>query len=162
MNPNRISPEYLPLFVRHNRFFFQQTDMSIAAMVVDWDQPTSAVKDAFVQFSPDGYAACVANFHRAPCQPPTPQVWKGMPVMSQLGYPDSDNAKASADAIAAMVKGRPAGTPGFYFMRAVWLPPSKIVGVMDALRRDHPDVDFEVVDPYTLFDLFKQQQQPAG
>ena len=162
MNPNRVEERYLPLFVKHNRFFFQQTDMSIAAMVLDWDQPASAVKDAFTQFAPDGYSTIVMDLHGKPFQAPTPQVWKGMPVMNLWGYPDSDNADGSADAIAALVKGRPAGTPGFYFMRAIWLPPSKIVGVMDALRKRHPEVDFEVVDPYTQFDLLKQHLQPGG
>ena len=162
MNPNRVAAQYLPLFTRHNQFFFRQAGMSIAAMVLDWDQPTGAVKDAFSQFAPDGYATIVMDLHGKAFQAPTPQVWKGMPVMNLCGYPDSDNAKASADAIAALVKGRPAGTPGFYFMRATWLPPSKIVGVMDALRRDHPDIDFEVVDPYTLFDLLKQHLEPGG
>ncbi len=162
MNPNRVQEQYLPLFVTHNRFFFRRTDMSIAAMVLDWDQPTSAVKDAFAQFAPDGYSTIVMNLHGMPSQPPTPQVWKGMPVMNLCGYPDSDSAQTTADALAALLESRPAGTPGFYFMRAIWLPPSKIVGVVEALHRDHPDVDFEVVDPYTLFDLFKQHLQAGG
>jgi len=85
-----------------------------------------------------------------------------MPVMNLCGYPDSDSAKTTAGSIGGLLKSVPAGAPGFYFMRAIWLPPSKIVGVMEALRRDHPDVDFEVVDPYTLFDLFTQHQQPEG
>ena len=162
MNPNRIPEEYLPLFVTHNSFFFQQTDQSIAAMVLDWDQPTSAVKDAFTQFAPDGYSTIVMNLHGEPFQAPTPHVWKGMPVMNLSGYPDSDSAETTADAIGALLKGRGADTPAFYFMRAIWLPPSKIVGVMEALREGHPDVDFEVVDPYTLFDLFRQYHQPDG
>ena len=44
MNPNRIMKEHLPLFVRHNRHFFQQTDMTIAPMVLDWDEPSAQVK----------------------------------------------------------------------------------------------------------------------
>ena len=160
MNPTRLDPKSLPLFIRHNRYFFHLTDMTIAPMVLDWDQPTPAVKDAFSQFSPDGYSTIVTDFHGKPFTPPTPQVWKGMPILNLSGYPDSDNPKASADALAAQLKTTPAGTPGFYIFRAVWLPPSKIVAAIDALRAGHPDVDFEVVDPYTLFALFKQYQQP--
>ena len=161
MNPNRIEAKYLPLFVKHNRYFFHLTDMSIAAMVLDWDQPTAAVKDAFAQFSPDGYSTIVMDLHGKPSQPPAPQVWKGMPIFTLSGYPDSDNPKASADALAGLAKSPPAGTPGFFILRAIWLPPSKIVAVMDALRAGHPDVDFEVDDPYSFFDLFKQHQQPS-
>ena len=41
-----------PLFTRHNKRFFERCDMSMAPMVLDWDQPTEAVKDAFVEFAP--------------------------------------------------------------------------------------------------------------
>ena len=52
MNPNRVRKEYLPLFVKHNRRFFREADMTIAPMVLDWDQPSPEVKDAFRQFAP--------------------------------------------------------------------------------------------------------------
>ena len=63
MNPNRIRKEYLPLFVRHNQQFFHEADMTIAPMVLDRDQPSPEVKDAFQQFAPDGFATIVADVH---------------------------------------------------------------------------------------------------
>ena len=61
INPNRIRKEYLPLFVRHNQTLFREADMTMAPMVLDQDQPSPDVKDAFQQFAPDGYATIVAN-----------------------------------------------------------------------------------------------------
>ena len=63
MNPNRIRKEYMPLFVRHNQRFFREADMTIAPMVLDWDQPSPEVKDAFRKFSPDGFATIVMDLH---------------------------------------------------------------------------------------------------
>ena len=63
MNPNRVQKEHLPLFVEHNARFFRETDMTIAPMVLDWDEPTSDVKDAFAQFAPDGFATIVMDLH---------------------------------------------------------------------------------------------------
>jgi hypothetical protein len=84
MNPNRIEKEYLPLFVRHNRHFFQQTDMTIAPMVLDWDEPSAEVKDAFARFSPDGFATIVMDLHQTGGQGPKPHLWKGMPVTNLI------------------------------------------------------------------------------
>ena len=50
MNPNRVRPEHLPLFAEHNKRFFRETGMTIAPMVLDWDEPSARVKDAFREF----------------------------------------------------------------------------------------------------------------
>ena len=71
MNPNRIDIKYLPLFIDHNRKFYKQLDLTLSPMVLDWDEPTSDVKDAFTEFSPDGFATIVLDLHntggKAPC-----------------------------------------------------------------------------------------------
>ena len=46
--------------------------------------------------------------------------------------------------------------PGFYFFRIVWTPPSSVIESLEVLRNGHPEVPFEVVDPYTFFRLFKE------
>ena len=58
--------------------------MSIAPMVLDQDQPTADVKDAFAQFAPDGFATIVDDMHHTGGHLPAPQVWKGMPVMELI------------------------------------------------------------------------------
>ncbi|HOX37304.1 MAG TPA: GxGYxYP family putative glycoside hydrolase [Candidatus Brocadiia bacterium] len=165
MNPNRVKPEYLPLFVKHNKKFFDRTDMTIAPMVLDWDQPTPAVKDAFAQFSPDGYATIIMDLHNTGGQTPPPHVWKGMPVAELINNTcNFASAKQTSDAMFGAIKDRGNKLPGFYFFRIVWTPPSAIIESLDVFRKEHPEIPIEVVDPYTFFAFFKEHygREKAG
>jgi hypothetical protein len=160
LNPNRIQKEFLPLFVRHNQKFFKEADMSIAPMVLDQDQPSPEVKDAFQQFSPNGFATIVDDQHHRGGRLPSPQVWKGMPVTELLN--DACNSKTGAQIAGAManairVRGNP--LPGFYLFRTVWVNPTTIKEAMTALRHAQPDLDFKVLPPDSFFGLFKETLQ---
>jgi len=157
MNPNRVRKEYLPLFVKHNQRFFREADMTLAPMVLDWDQPSPDVKDAFRQFAPDGLATIVMDLHGTGGKMPEPHVWKGMPVMELLN--DTCNfasADQTANAMAHAIKVRGNQEPGFYFFRIVWVNPTQISDTLAALRKKRPDVNFEVLDPHTFCALFKE------
>lgn len=158
MNPNRVQKKYLPLFVKHNKKFYDQTDMTISGMVLDWDQPTDDVKDAFTRFSPDGYATIVADMHGGGGKPPQPHVWKGMPIVNLLGA-DPNSPEYTAGEIYRAVKGRKKDEPGFYDFRCVWVSPSQVKASIDLFAKQHPEESFEVVDIYTFFDLFKQHNK---
>ena len=159
MNPNRIAPEYLDLFIKHNQKFFQAADMSIAPMVLDWDEPTAAVKDAFVQFAPDGFATIVLDYHNKGGHVPRPHVWKGMPVMEL--YNDTCISHSPEQTAAAMfqVISRQKARPAFCFFRIVWTTPSRVVDSVHLLEKEHPELKVEVVDPYNFFALFRKSQQ---
>ena len=160
MNPNRVKKNYLPLFVEHNRRFFRETDMTIAPMVLDWDQPAEDVKDAFVKFAPDGFATIVMDLHGTGGKHPQPHVWKGMPVTSLINNAcNFPGPEPTADIMHQFLKNRPQEGPGFYFFRIVWVGPTQILQTVEMLHKKHPDLDFEVVDPYTFFRLFKQHYQ---
>ena len=155
MNPNRIRKEYLPLFTRHNEKFFREADMTIAPMVLDHDQPSPDVKDAFAQFAPDGYATIVAGPPGS--RYPPPQVWKGMPIIELLN--DTCNSKQSgqiADIMAGVINRRGHPSPGFHLFRVVWVKPSVIVEAAAALRGNHPELNCEFVSPRTFFALYKE------
>jgi len=155
-NPNRVEPRHLPLLVEHNQRFFRDTDMTIAPMVLDWDAPTDAVKDAFAQFAPDGYATIVMDLHNTGGALPEPHVWKGMPVLELINNTcNFANPKQTADAVFGAILERGNKTPGFYFFRIVWTPPASILESLDVFRREHPEIPIEVVDPYNFFRLFK-------
>ncbi|WP_319586108.1 GxGYxYP domain-containing protein [uncultured Desulfobulbus sp.] len=157
-NPNRIQKKYLPLFVKHNQKFYKQTDMTISGMVLDWDQPSSDVKDAFSKFSPDGYATIVADMHGSGGRPPQPQVWKGMPIVNLLGA-DPNSPEYTAGEIYNAVKKRKKDEPGFYDFRCVWVTPAQVKASLDLFAKQHPEEQFEVVDIYTFFDLFKRYNE---
>ena len=159
MNPNRIEQKYLPLFIKHNKYFFQQTDMTIAPMVLDWDEPTAEVKDAFSQFAPDGFATIVIDFHKEGGKHPKPHMWKGMPVtvlINSLG--SKTNPEQVADVMYSSIKHKPANAPDFYFFRIVWVSPKTMVDGMEAFHKKHPELQAEMVDPYTFFRLFQERK----
>jgi hypothetical protein len=163
VNPNRIRKEYLPLFVRHNQQFFREADMTIAPMVLDQDQPTPDVKDAFQQFSPDGFATIVEDPHGRGGRLPERQIWKGMPIVELLN--DACNSKESGQIAAVManaIKSRGNIFPGFYFFRTVWLNPSTITDALAMLRRQHPELNCEGLPPQTFFALFRESLERQG
>jgi hypothetical protein len=163
MNPNRIRKEYLPLFVRHNQQFFREADMTIAPMVLDQDQPSPDVKDAFQRFAPDGFATIVDDLHHRGGRLPEPQVWKGMPILELLN--DACNSKESGQIAAVManaIQGRGNPLPGFYFFRTVWVSPATVTDALAMLHRQHPELNYEAVSPHTFFALFKQSQERQG
>ena len=163
MNPNRIQPKYLDLFTRHNKRFFEMADMTMAPMVLDWDEPSDAVKDAFAQFAPNGLATIVMDLHNTGGKAPRPHVWKGMPVTELLNHTcNYSSADQTADAMYHLMRQRGPAEPGFYFFRIVWVGPSTVIGALDALRAKHPELDFEVVEPYTFFAKLKRHLVRQG
>ena len=163
MNPNRIRREYLPLFVRHNQQFFHEADMTMAPMVLDQDQPSPDVKDAFQQFAPDGLATIVMDLRGRGGRFPERQVWKGMPVIELLN--DACISKESgqiAGVMANAIKGRGNVLPGFYFFRTVWVNPAIITDAVAILRSQHPALNCQVLAPRTFFALFQESQERQG
>jgi hypothetical protein len=163
MNPNRIRKEFLPLFVRHNQQFFREADMTIAPMVLDQDQPSPDVKDAFQQFAPDGFATIVDDLYRRGGRLPERQVWKGMPILELLNdacnFPESGQIAA---VMANVIQSRGNVVPGFYFFRTVWVNPATITGALATLRSQHPELNVEVVSAHAFFALFKESQGRQG
>lgn len=161
VNPNRVRPESLPLFVAHNEKYFREADMTVAPMVLDQDQPTAAVKDAFAKFAPGGMAVHVEDMHGHGGHAPAPQVWKGMPVIEMLN--DACNAQGrvdeTAEIFARAIVGRGNPKPGFYLFRCVWVKPSSINEAIATLRRKHPELDVDVVGPREFFALFKASRE---
>lgn len=156
MNPNRIAPEYLPLFVEHNKKFYSRWDMSLSPMVLDWDEPTAAVKDAFLQFSPDGFSTIVIDFHDNGGKLPVPQVWKGMPVTELIN--DACNfasAEEAASLISRTISAPKSKTPTYYFYRIIWTSPKSVIQTIDLLKKLRPELDIEVVDAYNFYHFFK-------
>lgn len=157
MNPNRVKKEHLPLFIDHNKKFYRHLDMTISPMVLDWDEPTDQVKDAFSLFSPDGLATIVIDFHDKGGKLPEPHVWKGMPVMELINSAcNFHSIEQSANDMSGAIPMGSQDKPTFNFFRIVWTSPGQVIDSIELLRKNRPDLDIEVVDPYSFFGLFKQ------
>jgi len=157
MNPNRIKPENLPLFVAHNQRYFREAAMTIAPMVLDWDQPSPEVKDAFRQFAPDGFATIVMDLHGTGGAGPPTHVWKGMPVTNLINdacnFSDPETAAAT---LSAAIDRQGDSPPSFHLFRVVWVSPTSILETLAALRKLRPDLDLQVLSPHTFFALLGQ------
>jgi len=157
INPSRITPEHLPLFVRHNQRYFREADLDLAPMVLDWKSPSPAVKDAFMQFSPAGMGSMVWDMHTNQGDPVAPHVWKGMPVLRLLNEANEfPGPEKTADIIANSIAENGNEKPGFYMYRIVWQNPTQIMAMLAALRTRHPGIDFEVLDIHTFFAMAKE------
>jgi hypothetical protein len=157
MNPNRIQPQFIPLFTDHNKKFFSQLDMTIAPMVLDWDLPTARTKDVFSAFAPDGMGTIIYDFHNNTVGHQQPEVWKGMPVMelhNETGA--NENFKKNAETISDHIKNAPKDQPSFYLFRIVWTSPGDVWSSMKLVREQNPGLDIEVMDPYNFGRLFKE------
>ena len=163
MNPNRVRPKYLDLFVRHNKHYFQRADMTMAPMVLDWDAPSASVKDAFARFAPDGFATIVMDLHGTGGKAPVPHVWKGMPVLELLNHTcNYSSIEQTVGAMHSCIRHRKPNEPGFYFFRIVWVGPSVVLDIVDAYRTAHPQQAIEVLDPYTFFGKAKDYYGHVG
>ena len=173
INPTRVLSENLPLFTEHNKRFFREADMSIAPMVIDFDQPGPKVKDAFREFAPEGFGAIVWDVHGQGGRAPVPHVWKGMPVINTINdvslcFDGNDNflgAEHAADLLSKSISLRGSREPGFYLYRIAWLNPSNIIDTLAVLRKRRPELNIELRDPRTFFALYKkflEQEERAG
>lgn len=167
INPSRLRPESLPLFVRHNRAYFREADLTIAPMVLDWTAPSAAVKDAFRKFAPDGFGSMVWDMHTNTGEKPRPHVWKGMPVVELINDANEFPGPAkTAGLVAKAITGRGSRVPGFYFFRIVWTSPTQMLEMLAELRKQQPALNFEVLDVYSFFALYKEHlretEKPAS
>ncbi|MBO4548999.1 MAG: hypothetical protein J5758_07280 [Abditibacteriota bacterium] len=155
-NPSRILPENMPLFVKHNQKYYKALDLDISPMVLDVEEPSPLVKDAFSKFSPRGYGAMVdGQWHGTDARNPQAQIWKGMPITDLSNTGD-------AASIAGMIKYFKPGEPRFFYLRIVWNWPWQVIERMDEVKKLCPEYDIEIVDPYTFFDLRKQDLKQKG
>lgn len=163
INPSRIPADQLPLFVRHNQAYFREADLDLAPMVLDWELPSAAVKDAFRQFAPAGYGTMLWDMHANVGPQLQPHVWKGMPVLTLLNEANEfPGAEKTADIIAQSIAEEHGHLKGFYLYRIVWQSPTQILAMLDHLRRKQPQLNFEVLDIHTFFALARQQLEKDG
>jgi hypothetical protein len=162
MNPNRIKKEYLPLFIEHNKKFYNQLDMTLSPMVLDWDEPTPDVKNAFTKFSPDGFATIVIDFHNEGGELPEPHIWKGMPVMELINSAcNFQSVEKEAEALSGSIPSKASQRDPFYFFRIIWTSPSQVIQSIELLKKKRPELDIEVADPYNFFRMFKEYYKNA-
>ncbi len=153
-NPNRVKEEHWDMVAEHNKKYYTLLDMSLSPMVLDWDRLSDISKDNFLKFSPDGVGVIVCDFHGNGGKPETAHIWKGMPVDELYnGFNTSSGEAGGASLKGALRTTGKQRQAQFLLVRAVWTSPTLIYDSVEELRRLCPELDIEVVDMYTYFDL---------
>lgn len=158
-NPVVLPQENWDAVVKHCKYWYDHTDMTISGMVLDVDHPTSAVLKNYAKFSPDGFSSLVSNYHGGKNLRLDRQVVNGMPmtymtlaVCDWLGSP-----KKTAEALSDWYfREMSPNRPEFLYYRLCYRNPGEMYDLFYELQRQNPGLTLEMVDPYTYFDLVKQ------
>ncbi len=161
--PNWLPSPLLPLFTEQNRRFFQETDMTIAPMVTDTNQPTSAVKASFAQFATEGYGALVwdPNGHSPSSSYVAPHTVGSMMVfnvVNDISWIQNSPASVIAGHILATMAQSNYASQKFFCFRIAFVHPGEVAGAIAVLKQDHPN--FEFVDMHTFLAVYKQSLSP--
>ncbi len=81
---------------------------------------------------------------------------KDMPVMELINDIPTSDPEKKADLFYNAITRRGVKEPAFYIFRIVWTSPSNVLESMEILRKNHPELNFEVIDVYNFFHLFKK------
>jgi hypothetical protein len=152
VNPNSLPN--LEVWRHHSKQYYHQLDISISPMVLDYDQPSKQVKEAYREFSPRGMACIVMDLHGTGGKPPVPHVFSGMPVikMDNLSATKDKAAPEVADGLLALLAKDAGAGPRFHYVRTVWNPPSLLEEVRRRVeQKSARRVVF--VDPYAFFSM---------
>jgi hypothetical protein len=150
LNPRALSarpesglPSGLRLWAEHCRRHYARWDMTITGFMLDGSAGPSTDLEygAYRVFSPDGIGT---HFTKAPA------LRAGVSTCPERDLPDEADKAA---ALIAELAQEQRGSPGFLWARSILKSPSWYAQVSDALRKGHPDLEIEVVDPYTFFGL---------
>ena len=160
-NPSRVQDQYWDMVVKHNRYFYDLTDMTMTPMVLDWRPLSDKVLDQMTKFSPDGLSSIIINFH---ADEPVfslnhqPKIHNGVMIDEMLNNicdccPVEEAVKRlTRDVLSKDTPDKPA----FHYIRVVWMSPTYIVELIDGLKKVRPDLDIQLVNPYDYFRLHKQ------
>ena len=147
----------------HNRIFFSMMNLSIAPMVLDFEAPNRLTEQNFAQFSPDGFATCVIDQHHTGAKTPQPYVTPEDMIVDELYVPAShcSSPRETAEHMIWALENDHACEPCFHYIRIVWESAERIEKAMVELKQLRPDLDFEILDPYTYFAMHRRFLQNA-
>lgn len=143
-------PSGLRAWVAHCQHHYQPWDLSITGFLLDGAGGASTGLEfaAYARFSPDGLGT---HFERHPA------LHAGVPTCPEQDLPDG--VDAAADRLARYGREH-AGRPAFFWARSILKSPAWYRDLSARLGARHPELAFEVVDPYTFFGLIRQHLSP--
>lgn len=138
-------PSGVKAWTEHCKKYYDQWDLSITGFVIDGYAPATndEVKDAYTIFSPNGIVAQKIDRWG---------IYKGMPFI-RMAYDLVSTPEQEAQTVLVRTS---ADRPEFFVFRDILWSPTNQKKLFDAIKADPKGKDVEIVDPYTLFLLIKQ------
>ena len=145
--PRRFSelPSGVRTWAEHCKPYYEQWDLSITGFIIDGYAPpmSDEVLDAYAEFSPDGIVAQKIGRWG---------VRKGMPYL-RMDYDLVHSPEQSAQVVLSRITD---DKPGFYIFRDILWTPTAQKQLFETIKASPKGADIEIVDPYTLMLLIKQ------
>lgn len=147
-------PSGIVPWIKHNQYYFKKFDLSIVGFIINGNQDINRrVQEAYSQFAKEGVVFLPSN-------PTLDKVVNGTPFISMTAdiYPgDLDKAaKVIYDNTTPGESENKKNKPHFYVFRAIRIPPSEIKHLIEKIQGERPNQNFEIVDPYSFFYLYKK------
>ena len=147
-------PSGVRTWAEHCKRYYRQWDLSLTGFIIDGYAPpmSDEVLDAYAEFSPAGIVAQKIGRWG---------VRKGMPYIrmsDDLVHGPEQSAQLVLDRIA-QERSRskdPAAEPVFFIFRDILWTPTAQKQLFEAIKASPQGADVEIVDPYTLMLLIKQ------
>ena len=154
------NPSGMNTWINWNKKYYSKFDLSITGFLLNGDNDiVNDVYDAYLQFSPKGI---MVNRNISKYEP---TVYKGMPLVvnaldiahadksiQKPGKNTSENAVNTANTILSQISSSSTNT---YAFRTILCSPTYMYEVYKKVRAKNINVEF--VDPYTFFEMVKQQ-----
>ncbi|GGD77505.1 sugar-binding protein [Paenibacillus nasutitermitis] len=140
-------PDFLKVWEKYNKEYYNRFDLDITGFLISGNSGYVPLKvqEAYSKFSPQG----VGN--NAGFEQP---VVKGTPFAQVLDLPNEPDAAKYGEILAD----RLGKNQQFQMFRNVLFKPTTIVDAVNYVKEHYPDLDFEVVDPYTYFRFYEEAQ----
>ncbi|UVI29765.1 GxGYxYP domain-containing protein [Paenibacillus spongiae] len=150
LNAIRLPSEYLSQWREYNKQQFQQFDLSIAGFVITDFSPNlpAWLQKEYVHFAPDG-----VGINSGPEQPfvgTTPFI----KVIDMINGHSPADANKVEEGLYRHLNGNP--SQKFWFFRTILADPDKLVQGVRQLQAAHPELNLEVVDPYTYYRFYRE------
>ena len=74
----------------------------------------------------------------------------------------TEDYKKNAQTILNHILLAPSNQSSFFLFRVVWTSPSDVISSIQLIKELHPELDFEILDPYNFNRLFKEYYSKAN
>lgn len=139
-------PGALQTWADYNAELYQRFDISLTGFLISGNSGVVPleVQQAYAGFSPDGVGTN-AGFAEPIVDGAAFQTVRDFPI-------ETTDPAVYGEQLAAILRG--AGQ--FHMLRDILITPTLLLDSVNYVRATYPDLDFEVVDPYTSFKLYAE------